>query len=181
MTTTPAHQQARMSSSHRAITVAIAMIALAITAPGAQAAATRAEYVAQVDPICQAAIGPQAKALSSFSKAFEHFRQRVRSGRITKGTFTKLLRQTAGFLSRYKGIGANVTTRIEAVPPPPRDTGTVTLWLLNRRAAEQLVDSAVSALKHYRLKAYFRLLAQAEATEAGGRVLVSSFGFQYCA
>jgi hypothetical protein len=170
-----------MSASHRAITIAITMIALAIMAPGAHAAANRAEYVAQVDPICQAAIGPQAKALNSFSKAFQHFKQRVQSGRITKGTFTKLLRQTAGFLSRFKGIGANVTTQIEAVPPPPGDVGTVTFWLLNRRAAEQLVASAVSALKHYRLKAYFRLIAQAEATEAGARVLVSSFGFRYCA
>lgn len=181
MTTAPADRRARMSASHWAITVAVMMVALAITAPGAQATATRAEYVAQVDPICQAAIGPQAKALNAFSKAFEHFKQRVKSGRITKGTFTKLLRQTAGFLSRFKGIGANVTTQIEAVPPPPRDEGTVTLWLLNRRAAEELVDSAVSALKHYRLKAYFRLIARAEATEAGARVLVSSFGFRYCA
>lgn len=82
---TTAHQRGSRSGSLWAITVAITMIALAITAPGAHAAATRAEYVAQVDPICQAAIGPQAKALNAFSKAFEHFKQRLKSGRITKG------------------------------------------------------------------------------------------------
>ncbi len=57
----------------------------------------------------------------------------------------------------------------------------MTLWLQTRRAAEQLVGSAVSALKHRRMKAYFRLLDRAEATDDGARALVSSFGFRYCA
>jgi hypothetical protein len=160
--------------------LALAAVALVAATP-ASAASTRAEYVAQVDPICQGAIKPEAKALTAYLKALEHFNNRVRSGAANKSTLTKLLSQSAGFLNRFRGIEANVTTQIEAVPPPPGDSGTVTLWLQNRRAAEELVGSAVSALKHRRLKAYSRLLDQAEATDAGGRVLVSSFGFQYCA
>jgi hypothetical protein len=164
-----------------AVALALSVIALAITARTAHGAATRAEYVAQVDPTCEAAIAPQQKALRTFRKAFRHFENRVESGRITRGTFTKLLRQTAGFLGRFKALLASVTTQIEAVPPPPGDSGTVALWLQGRRDAEQLLGSAVSALKHRKMKVYFLLLDQGEATDASARFLVSSFGFRYCA
>lgn len=44
---------------------------IAVWAAPANAASTRAEYVAQVDPICQSFVGPQAKTIKTYNKNYK--------------------------------------------------------------------------------------------------------------
>lgn len=57
------------------IAFAIAAVALAIAATSASAATTRAEYVAQVDPICQASKPRLTHEVRSYERRIRHLIQ----------------------------------------------------------------------------------------------------------
>lgn len=164
-----------------AIALAITMIALAITAPKADAAATRAEYVAQVDPICLAAAKPEGKLLIAYFKAFARLGKGVAQGASPKQATKRLVAKSARLMTRIITIEQGVTAQIEAVSPPPPDAGTVALWLEKRKLAEQTALSGTRALKHRKIVSFNAQLDRADAIDREGRILVAGFGFQYCA
>jgi hypothetical protein len=157
------------------------MIALAITAPRADAAATRAEYVAQVDPICLAAAKPEGKLLIAYLKAFTRLGKGVAEGGSPKQATKRLVAKSARLMTRIITIEQGVTAQIEAVSPPPSDSGTVALWLEKRKLAEQTALSGTRALKHRKIASFNAQLDRSAAIDREGRILVAGLGFQFCA
>jgi hypothetical protein len=112
------------------VAIAIGLIAMAI-APTAHAASSRAEYVAQANPICEAAERPVDKAIAGYVKAL----QRKRIGpealkRVTEETLGPTIR----FGARIATVYSNVTARLRLIPAAPGDEETVFTWLGDRDA-----------------------------------------------
>jgi hypothetical protein len=152
---------------------------IAIWAAPAEAASTRAEYVAQVDPICQSFLGPNDNAFHAW------FKNEKLLGRVAKnGTLKQFGAQTkrvARSVKRLAQIQANLTDQIAAVPPPTEDFATVGTWLNHRRQEEAFLRSAASILVQYRpYKQYVRNLNMADAADQAATRTVSGLGFQVC-
>ncbi len=152
---------------------------IAVWAAPANAASTRAEYVAQVDPICQSFVAPNDKAIHAWFKN-EKLLDRV----ATKGTLQQFVAQTkrlARSIQRVARIKANLTNQIAIVPPPTEDFATVATWVNYRRQEEAAVKSAASILVQFRpYKQYFHKLDVADAADAAATRTVSGLGFQVC-
>jgi hypothetical protein len=153
-------------------------VALAITAVPAHAASTRAEYVAQVDPICQASEAAAAEARQAFRR---NTKRLVRQGRARNAKkVNRLSRKAARNLNRLVSIEADLTTQIAAVPPAPADSNIVSAWLQDRRDAEALSGAAARALKRHKFKKFGSKLGRAIRAGIVARRRVKDFGFQYC-
>jgi hypothetical protein len=160
--------------------VAVAVLAAAVAAVPAQAASTRAEYVAQVDPICQSSIAPAKKAGKKYVRSVKKLARQVRGGSDPKKALKGVFKRAAGLLGQINKIVANETAQISEVPPPPADQGAVSLWLQNRTAYKQFTDAAIRALRHFKLRAFARNAAQASAALEEGHFFISGFGFNHC-
>jgi hypothetical protein len=152
---------------------------IGVWAVPAEAASTRAEYVAQVDPICQSFVRPMQGAIGAY------FRNEKRLGPVARnGTLKQFGAQTkriARSLKRIAQLHADLTIQIAAVPPPTEDFGTVGTWLNHRRQEEALLRSAASILVQFRpYKQYFRKLDMADAADEAATGTVSGLGFQVC-
>ncbi len=153
-----------------------------VAAPPAHGASTRADYVAQVDPICQSFVGPQSSALSSFIKNSKRL-GRVAKSSVKSGNFKPFIRQTrrtAGSLNAYAQIHTSMTDQIVAVPAAPGDEGTVSTWINARRQAEGLARSAASALNQFKFRVFLKRANQSDAAEFAGINAISGMGFQVC-
>jgi hypothetical protein len=150
-----------------------------IWAAPADAAATRAEYVAQLDPGCQPAQRAENKAAAKLDARLKRFNHVVQSGGLIS-TGEHLLREAAEALRTYNNLTVAQTSRIEAVPPPPEDSETVGLWIFKRKNSVRYSNYAVRALRHYKAGKYNDLIDQSNDIWASGVELVSGFGFKYC-
>ena len=161
------------------LTVALVLVvSAAVLATPASAASTRAEYVAQVDPMCQAALPQLASTQGAFVRKLKAIDNRLKKHRF-KGIL-KLISSAARSLSSYTTVHGNLTTQISGVPPAPPDTSAVNGWIQDRRNAESFGNSAASSLKHAKFRQFSRQLNQAAAADQAGIALISGFGFQYC-
>jgi hypothetical protein len=168
-----------MSKLARTLPVVLATTALIAAPSGASAASTHAEYIAQVDPICQTFVGPMNDAFRAY------FRNEKRLGSVAKkGTlkqFGAQTKRTARSLKRIAQLHADLTNQIATVPPTTEDFGTIGTWLNHRRQEEALLRSAASILVQFRpYKQYFRKLNMADAADAAATRTASGFGFQVC-
>jgi hypothetical protein len=160
------------------IVLVVSMGLIAGIAAQAEGASTRAEYVAQVDPICQAFAGPQIKAGKAFTKNYKLW---VRD--LSHGTLKNWVRQTdrtARSLRHFDQIHASLTDQIAGVPPLPDDAGTVDTWLNDRRQADAFSEAAASAFGHFKFDRFRRLVRRANQADGAGADAISGFGFQVC-
>src|SRR4051812_29634604 len=100
---------------------------IAIWAAPADAASTRAEYIAQADPVCQSFLGPVNNAKTSYNTNYKRW---VRD--LSKGTLHNWVRQTARTaisLRRLSHVEASLTEQLTAVPPLATDAGVISTWL----------------------------------------------------
>jgi hypothetical protein len=165
----------------RAVLSLVLTVGLLVAGAGAQAgaASTRAEYVAQVDPICQAFRGPASSADSAYIKNYKRLFRVARKGTVK--AFVRQTNRTAGSLLRFTQIHMSVTDQIATVPAAAADAGTVNTWLNYRRQSDAFSTSAASALRQFKFKRFFRQNDDAGAAEAAGRATIAPFGFQVCA
>jgi hypothetical protein len=141
-----------------ALAVGLLAIPLVAIAP-AQAATTRAEYVAQVDPICRANLVPWQKTVATDVKTFKTW-ARLNN----RGTFKAWVRQThkhARALERHVRVHASLTAQISAVPPPAEDAHLVATWLMYRNEYERLTQSAAKAFDAFKFKKSNKLTGRA--------------------
>jgi hypothetical protein len=166
-----------------AVAIATALVAITISASTAQAATTRAEYVAQVDPICQTGQAQEAVALQPMLRAGKRAQRHHKLK--SKKTQKQLARLFTRFMAQYTAIERQINDQIAVVPPAPDDVSLIQVWL---RARNELIDveTRLFAKKPHvghGLKGlgrfftdFFTLTArQLEVTD-----LVRDFGFQYC-
>jgi hypothetical protein len=159
------------------LTLLAVMALMAVGATSASAASTRAEYVAQVDPICQTAAGPARRALKRFLK------DEGRLGKIahpTKRQVRALVNPLARMLIRLGSIEAGVTSQIATVQPAPGDEAIVASWVQDRTQYSQLSVAGARKFRKLKVVAAARLLSQADTALLQGQQLIASFGFRYC-
>jgi hypothetical protein len=164
----------------RGLLAALAVVAVAVVAAPAQAATTRGEYVAQVDPICQSII-PDVKATGgSINRSIRRYVRDVLAGASRRDAAHRYFNRVGRSLIRFSGDIGDLRTKIEAVSVPPQDSGYVTLWLRDISSAQGLVAEAGRALRKRHISAFRSLWAEASAVAEESDVWVGGFGFQYC-
>jgi hypothetical protein len=142
------------------------------------AASTRAEYVAQVDPICQSFVAPTVQALKAYNKNYKEWTRR-----LTKGSLKGWIRQTARTarsLHRFNQQHASLTEQIATVPPPAEDAVSVGTWLNDRKQADAFSEAAARAFARFKFAQFHKKIAQANAADAAGIRAIAGFGFQVC-
>jgi hypothetical protein len=153
---------------------------IAVWAAPADAASTRAEYIAHVDPICQSFVGPENVAYKAYRKNAK--REAHLAGKGTLKAWLSATRRTSHSLMRFAAIDSSMLDQIAAVEPPAADAGTVGTWLNYRRQADASTVSAAAALNRPvpQIGKYFKRVKQANASvDAAGRT-IEGFGFQVC-
>jgi hypothetical protein len=169
-------------SARNLIAFVIAAVVLAIAATSASAAASRTEYVAQVDPICQAGQVQEFAAAQPVLRASKRAQKhhKLRNPKVEK----RLARQFARYFSQYAAIEHQVNDQIAAVPPTPDDVSLIQVWLRARNELLDLENRLFGSLGHpNRIKNPFKIFNsffELAARDFEVADLVRDFGFQYC-
>jgi hypothetical protein len=156
----------------------LSMGLIAVWAAPADAAATRVEYIAQVDPICLASAQPASEALQAYHRNLKRLARLAKSG--TLKAWKKQVARTARSLVRMNEIDTRLTDQIAAVAPPPNDAGTIATWIDYRSEAITHGRGAVTALRFFNFTAFRWHVRQGDIDWAAGVQTISGFGFQVC-
>jgi hypothetical protein len=151
---------------------------IAVWATPANAASTRAEYIAQVDPICQSFVGPMGDAWGTFTRAFKRTTRAAKAGN-TKA-FLRAVKNESQSLNQLAATRASLIGQITALPPPEADAATIGTWLNHLRQEVAFESAGASANLKLQIGKYFRKLRQADKAERAGGQAISGFGFQVC-
>jgi hypothetical protein len=149
----------------RLLTGITALVLLAGAAATAYGASTRAEYVAQVDPIC-------ANELAGAKRTLGGVNGDLRKGRFGPAA-TKFARATKVF---HKGVEA-----VAAIPPTAPDASLINQWIGMLRRQVPLAHRAASDLRNHSSRhridrSIDRLFKLSDRTQA----LVQDYGFSDC-
>lgn len=162
-----------------AIALGISMVALAITAAPASATTTRADFVAQADPICQNGQAQEAAAIQPFIAAVKHSKKHH-----NRKARRRLTRTFIGYFIQYTNIERAVNAQLATVRVAPDDVSLIQVWL---RARGELLDlesefllgpsqgKGAKGLGQF-LNDFFTLIGK----EYEVADIVRDFGFQYC-
>jgi hypothetical protein len=151
---------------------------IAVWAAPADAASTRAEYVAQVDPICNAHVGPIGQALSAYNKNYKRWVHVATHGSLK--AWLKQTKQLARSLNGFDSAHSSLTQEIAAVPPAAEVASTVAGWLDLRRQAEAYDQAAITALKRLAVGKFYKAIDAANAADVAAGRSVAGLGFQVC-
>jgi hypothetical protein len=161
-----------------ALALPLLLLAIAVFAAPANAATTRAEYVAQVDPICQAGESQEELASQPLFRAFK--RARKHGGLKSEKGQKHVDRALVMYFHQVVVIEHSVNNQIAAISPVPDDVGLIQVWL---RARNELVDTEarfqhLAARDKYKKAArlFYPLLGLSYETAD----IVRDFGFQHC-
>jgi hypothetical protein len=171
-------------SAQGLVAIAIASLVLALSATHADAAATRAEYAAQVEPICQSGAQPAAKALLALGKATVKKVGSVGELDDLAGHPNRLFSILAGPYSKWMGrvnaVYRRETNSIAAVAPPPGDEATIAMWVQQRMLVSRFAARGQRSVRHKKVKRFVHSLGQAEKISGRAAKTVAGFGFVYC-
>jgi hypothetical protein len=157
------------------IALASMLIALAINPAVAPAASTRAEYVAQVDPICHAA-DLKSKRLTRK----HHLPRVIELGDLRSGDRDDQLivaRQLA--LGAHKVVGPFIAA-ISPIPPPPGDEAVIAKWIGDYRFFMRNSIRAVAAIRHGKPRRAYHLVIVTFPGILDDIETLGPWGFQYC-
>jgi hypothetical protein len=163
------------------IALAIAAIALAIIAAPASAAASRAEWVAQVEPICHAAQKPTFKAYHAFFRGLDKLGLVGGSPEISKRQARSSDRLLGTFYLHATNIYSRTTAQLSTVAPGPGDESAIGAWIAGRNQASLLGTQAGRAAKHLKVKRAFHLADRAVTAGDDATTPVAGFGLHFCA
>jgi hypothetical protein len=165
-------------ASKGGLTAALIGVLCVLFVSPAQAATTRAEWVGQVEPICQAALPAATAANNTINSKSKDLNRTAKHG--SNKAFVRALRAVAHAIQAFTAIDDNLTNQLAGVPPVPTDAGAVSNWLQGRRDTTALANSAASALLHFKIRKYFKLLDAANAAYNQAVSSVSGFGLSAC-
>jgi hypothetical protein len=153
---------------------------IAIGAAPAQAASTRDEYIAQVDPICQSFVGFENDAYRAYRRNTKRWDHLAGSG--TLKAWLNATRRVSKSLMQFTQIDGSLNEQIAAVPPPAADAGTIGTWLNDRRQADALAASAAAALNRPvpQINKYFKRVKQANGSQESAGRAIDGFGLKVC-
>jgi hypothetical protein len=159
------------------IALVITMIALAITATPAHGASTRAEYVAQVDPICKSELRTEKAVIRPAKKRYDRLVKRGLDPDKPSKPIGRLVIRVYDHLAQ---IQREADSQIATVPPAPGDESTVTTWLQDRAAFTRQFKQAGHAFGHQKLRRFYRLILGAYEHDERAEELIQDFGFSSC-
>lgn len=149
-------------------------MALAISVAAAYATTSRAEYVAQVDPICHST---EVQARKAYRKG--HLKFAIDLQDLRSGDRDAELR-VAKALSISKRFGGHLVSQIAEVSPPPGDEQLIGTWVDEPPQLVQNSKGAVHAIRARKPRTAYRLLVRALGPLDGTETQLESFGFKYC-
>jgi hypothetical protein len=162
--------------------VLLVLLALAVSgligAGAVSAASTRAEYVAQVDPICDAHVGPLGQALSAYNKNYKRWVHVATHGSLK--AWLKQTKRLARSLNGFDSAHSSLTQEIAAVPPAAEVASTVASWLDLRRRAEAYDQAAITALRRLSIGKFYKAIDGANSADLAAGRSVAGLGFQVC-
>jgi hypothetical protein len=146
------------------IGAALSVGVIAVGAAPANGAATRAEYIAQVDPTCQVTIDAEGQAAGP--KGFV--------GPLNHGHY-----KAAGRSMRrvFAAFGPGVE-QVAALEPPAADAQLIATWVQDLRAQVPLGNRVAGSLIKNRLPR--KLLGRLGKLNRRTQALVASYGFTSC-
>jgi hypothetical protein len=157
------------------IAAAITLIALAIRPAMAPAASTRAEYVAQVDPICHTTDVRGKRLMRKHHLPTVIDLNELRGG----GRDDQLVVAKQLALSSHQVIGPFIAA-ISPVPAPPGDEDIIAKWIGDYRFFMRNSIRAVHAIRQDKARrAYHLILATFPGILEDVQAL-EPWGFQYC-
>jgi hypothetical protein len=159
------------------IALAIAVVALAATATTAIAASTRAEYVAQVDPVCQV---EQAKEKAVIGPAMRRVRHLEDRGLDPEKPAKPIARTIARGYDRLAAIQRDTDSTIASIPPAPGDEAVVSSWLGQRAAFTDHFQRSANAIAHQHRRRFVSLLFKAIEVAETAAESIQEFGFGSC-
>jgi hypothetical protein len=147
-------------------------------------AQTRADYVAQADPICRSIIKPARKidqpvnrAAKLFNAAQKQHKSKKVLGRLAKHFFHVVGRA----YTRLGKLSNRTSDRVRAIPPPPEDAALIGQWLALQYEIGQDLFDAADAARHFDFSSLDGALKAADQDNNAANRLVAGFGFKYCA
>ena len=149
----------------------LSMGLIAVWAVPADAASTRAEYVAQAEAVCA---GPTPQ----FIKLLKQEKQlQKRAADLKPSQFAVRLGKIIGKLGTIEG---QILTKLATIPPAPGDEAVIAQWLKGGRDQQALINRAARAGKHGKLGQLLARLNQSISVATQTNQLVADFGFQSC-
>jgi hypothetical protein len=156
----------------KAVTPFILSVGLmAVWAAPAEAASTRAEYVAQAEAVCAAPTPQVLKILKQEDRVIKQARDlkpsqyAVRMGRL---------------LGKLAAIEGRILSQLGTIPPAPGDEAIIAQWLQGSRDGRTLLLRAVRAGKHGNLGQMLARLKKSISVTTQAEQPVAGFGFQAC-
>jgi hypothetical protein len=167
--------------AHGLAALAITVIALPIAATPANAATTRAEYVAQVDQVC-GSFTPQFTKLSRSLKKLVGKSNEVvtESDAQEKRRLNRIFRGLGRFVGKEAKVLGAMTEQVALVPPAPGDEAAVAQWIAGLRQFVSLQAQSAPAFKHRRLGRAAELSQQSLAALNSGGAAVKDWGISTC-
>jgi hypothetical protein len=126
------------------IAIAVAMAALAISASSANATTNRADYAAQVNPICASANAQIKQLFETFDQELSRLDRKANKARGRKqeqleARIEKLFTQLPG---QSLAIAYAALAQLRSVSAAPGDEALVSTWLANRQTILDLSEQA---------------------------------------
>jgi hypothetical protein len=160
-------------------------VTLAVAMPStASAAATRGEYLAQIEPICRQANEQAKRQAQKINRALK--KSLKKAATQAKNDKPGLVFADVFILAVIKLVGPDnrlferTTAQIAAVPPAPGDEAVVSTWLAGRTESTELVWDALRAGKHRKPNRMFALLDASTEALRKAQQPVQAFGLNHC-
>lgn len=159
--------------------LSITGVGFAVAANHATAASTRAEYVAQADPICQAGQTQERAAFEAYRKAIRRYLNRLpHPDPFTPGK--KVIRLVVHHYERILAIDRSVNSQLSSISSAPGDEAAVAEWLQLRARSADLLDRAVHAVRRHKPRLFIRLYLKSIRRTLQAELPIRDFGFQHC-
>jgi hypothetical protein len=162
------------------------ILALALWAPAAQAAATRAEYVAQAEPLCKAAskslVKPGKKFVKGLKKATPKHKP-PNGSKAAKKYARQVFRVAGGFYLVFGRVVSGLQKQLVAIPPPAPDAAVLNQWLGSMSLAAGTMTDIATGLRSKSLRKALIAADQIDQIDKQLKAtdhIVSGFGFQQC-
>jgi hypothetical protein len=146
------------------IAVLVSTVLIGVAAAPASAESTRAEYIAQADPICAAGSQGQINAIRGLSSD------------IKRGQLGKAARK----IRRGGAIFSGAIEQVAALEPPAADSQLIAAWIDSLRAQPPIINRFAGALGHGNAKPLKKLANQLLSVDARTKAMVADYGFQAC-
>lgn len=134
-----------MSGTKGGVAVIGGVVALAIAAAPAYAATDRADYDAQVNPVCKSSNAQIDQLITSFQQTFKALDRRANKlrGKKRRKVEQQQERLYEQIPSQFLGVESAELTQLKAIAPAPGDESLVRDWLASRELKLSLYQQSI--------------------------------------